>query len=120
MVLSNHGGRQLDGAVSAMEVLPAIAQQLKGRVSVFLDGGFRRGTDILKARLLGADGVFLGRAGLYGLAAGKGPGASHAIDILRSEMDRSLGLLGCRELVDLTPELIHDPVWRGLAEASRS
>lgn len=119
VVLSNHGGRQLDGAVSAMEVLPLIARQLKGRVSVFLDGGFRRGTDILKARLLGADGVFLGRAGLYGLAAGKGPGASHALEILRSEMDRSLGLLGCRELADLVPDLIHDPVWRSLAEAIR-
>ncbi len=116
VVLSNHGGRQLDGAVSAMEVLPDIAQQLKGRVSVFLDGGFRRGTDILKARLLGADGVFLGRAGLYGLAAGKGPGASHAIEILRCEMDRSLGLLGCSELADLTPDLIYDPAWRAAAE----
>lgn len=102
-----------------MEVLPGIVRQLKGRVSVFLDGGFRRGTDILKARLLGADGVFLGRAGLYGLAAGKGPGASHAIEILRSEMDRSLGLLGCSSLEELTPDLIHDPAWRGLAEAIR-
>lgn len=120
LVLSNHGGRQLDGAVSAMETLPDVAQIARGRMQVFLDGGFRRGSDIAKALLLGADGVLIGRAGLYGLAAGKGPGASHAIDILRTELDRTVGLLGCSNLSELTPELIHAPAWQAKAHALHS
>lgn len=115
VVLSNHGGRQLDGAVSAMEVLPEVVSLAKGQLSVFLDGGFRRGSDIVKALLLGADGVLLGRAGLYGLAAGGAAGASHAIEILRGEVERTLGLLGCSKLSELGPELIHDPAWRRAA-----
>lgn len=117
VVLSNHGGRQLDGSVSAMETLAEVACLARGRMSVFLDGGFRRGSDIVKALLLGADAVLLGRAALYGLAAGKGPGASHAIEILRSEVDRTLGLLGCSSLDELSPELIHAPAWRAAAQA---
>lgn len=117
VVLSNHGGRQLDGAVSAMETLPEVVRICRGHMEVFLDGGFRRGSDIVKALLLGASGVLIGRAGLYGLAAGKGPGAAYAIDILRNELDRTLGLLGCSSLADLTPDLIHAPHWRALAEA---
>lgn len=120
VVLSNHGGRQLDGAVSALETLPEVARICAGRMEVLLDGGFRRGSDIAKALLLGASGVLVGRAGLYGLAAGKGPGAAHAIGILRSELDRALGLLGCSNLDELTPDLIHAPHWRALAEAVRS
>ncbi|GGK03979.1 alpha-hydroxy acid oxidase [Pseudomonas matsuisoli] len=116
LVLSNHGGRQLDGAVSAMDTLPEVVQRARGHMQVFLDGGFRRGSDIAKALLLGADGVSIGRAGLYGLAAGKGPGASHAIDILRVELDRTVGLLGCSGLDELRPELIHDPLWRARAQ----
>ncbi len=117
VVLSNHGGRQLDGSVSAMETLPDVAQLAKGKLSIFLDGGFRRGSDIVKALLLGADGVLLGRAGLYGLAAGKGPGATHAIEILRTEVDRTLGLLGCSTLDELSPNLIHEPKWQAAAQA---
>jgi len=120
VILSNHGGRQLDGAVSAMETLPEVARICRGRMEVLLDGGFRRGSDIAKALLLGASGVLIGRAGLYGLAAGKGPGAAHAIDILRSELDRTLGLLGCCNLEELSPDLIHAPRWRALAEAIRN
>lgn len=120
VVLSNHGGRQLDGAVSAMETLPEVARISRGRMEVFIDGGFRRGSDIAKALLLGASGVLVGRAGLYGLASGKGPGAAHAIDILRNELDRTLGLLGCCSLEDLTPDLIHAPHWRAQAEAIRN
>ncbi len=120
VVLSNHGGRQLDGAVSALETLPEVARINQGRMEIFLDGGFRRGSDIAKALLLGANGVLIGRAGLYGLAAGKGPGAAHAIGILRSELDRTLGLLGCSSLEELTPDLIHAAPWRALAERIRS
>lgn len=119
VVLSNHGGRQLDGAVSALETLPEVVRIAQGRMEVFLDGGFRRGSDVAKALLLGASGVLIGRAGLYGLAAGKGPGAAHAIEILRSELDRTLGLLGCDNLEALTPDLIHAPHWRALAEGIR-
>lgn len=119
VVLSNHGGRQLDGAVSALETLPEVARISQGRMEVFLDGGFRRGSDIAKALLLGANGVLIGRAGLYGLAAGKGPGAAHAIDILRTELDRTLGLLGCSSLEELAPDLIHSAHWRALAENIR-
>ncbi|SDF30372.1 alpha-hydroxy acid oxidase [Phytopseudomonas seleniipraecipitans] len=120
VVLSNHGGRQLDGAVSALETLPEVVRISQGRMEVFLDGGFRRGSDIAKALLLGASGVLIGRAGLYGLAAGKGPGAAHAIDILRAELDRTLGLLGCSSLEELTPDLIHASHWRALAERIRA
>lgn len=120
VVLSNHGGRQLDGAVSALETLPEVARINQGRMAIFLDGGFRRGSDIAKALLLGASGVQIGRAGLYGLATGKGPGTAHAIGILRSELDRTLGLLGCSCLEELSPDLIHSPHWRALAEVIRN
>ncbi|HEX7932778.1 MAG TPA: alpha-hydroxy acid oxidase [Paraburkholderia sp.] len=98
IVLSNHGGRQLDGAVSAMDVLPEVVDEAGGKLSVMLDGGFRRGSDILKAVALGADAVLLGRATTYGLSAGGQPGAERAIQILKTEVDRTLGLLGCSDI----------------------
>jgi (S)-mandelate dehydrogenase len=110
IVLSNHGGRQLDGAISPMEVLPEVAAALKGRLAIMLDGGFRRGSDIVKALLLGADAVLLGRAALYGLGAGGGPGAARAIDILKTEVDRVVGLLGCDSIAGLDPGCVR---WRG-------
>jgi (S)-mandelate dehydrogenase len=106
IVLSNHGGRQLDGAVSGVELLPAVAAELGGRLTVMVDGGFRRGTDVLKALALGADAVMIGRAVLYGLAAGGEAGASHALQLLRAEMDRALMLLGCHEVGELGRHLI--------------
>jgi (S)-mandelate dehydrogenase len=109
VVLSNHGGRQLDGAVSPMEVLPEVAAALKGRLTIMLDGGFRRGSDIVKALLLGADAVLLGRAGLYGLGAGGGPGADRAIEILKTEIDRVIGLLGTDSIAGLDPGCVR---WR--------
>ncbi len=101
IVLSNHGGRQLDGALSAMDVLPEVVAAVQGRLAVMLDGGFRRGADIVKAVALGADAVLLGRATSYGLAAGGQAGAARAIEILRSEIDRVLGLLGCPDLAQV-------------------
>ena len=101
IVLSNHGGRQLDSALSTMDVLPEVVAEVKGRLAVMLDGGFRRGSDIVKAVALGADAVLLGRATTYGLAAGGQAGAERAIDILRSEIDRVLGLMGCPDLAQL-------------------
>ncbi len=109
IVLSNHGGRQLDGAISGLEALPEVMRAVRGRISVMIDGGVRRGSDIAKAVALGAEGVLLGRAPVYGLGAGGSPGVSRALDILRDELDRTLALTGCRNLSELTPDLITGP-----------
>jgi len=101
VVLSNHGGRQLDGEISALDALPEIVKAVKSRITVMIDGGFRRGTDIAKAVALGADVVLLGRATLYGVAAGGEAGASHALQILRDELDRVLALIGCPNVSEL-------------------
>lgn len=106
VVLSNHGGRQLDGAVTALDVLPEVAARLKGKITLLIDSGFRRGTDIVKAHALGADAVLLGRATLYGLAAGGEAGAERAVALLREEVDRTLALLGCADIRDLGPEVL--------------
>jgi (S)-mandelate dehydrogenase len=109
VVLSNHGGRQLDGAISALEALPEVVAAVGGRLTVMLDGGFRRGSDIVKARALGADAVLLGRATTYGLAAGGEAGVTHAIDILKTEVDRVVGLLGCSDLSQLDSRYLRWP-----------
>jgi (S)-mandelate dehydrogenase len=106
VILSNHGGRQLDSAVSAMDVLPEVVREIGGRASILVDGGVRRGGDIAKALALGAEGVLLGRALAYGLAAGGTAGAARALEILRDEFDRTLALLGCRTPADLAPDLV--------------
>jgi (S)-mandelate dehydrogenase len=105
IVVSNHGGRQLDGAVSPIDVLPEIAKAVGGRLCVMIDGGFRRGTDIVKAVALGADLVLIGRATLYGLAAGGEEGAKHALDILAEEIERTIGLLGATSLKECAGRL---------------
>jgi (S)-mandelate dehydrogenase len=106
IVLSNHGGRQLDSAVSGLELLPAVAAELRDRVTLLVDGGFRRGSDVLKAVALGAHGVMIGRATLYGLAAGGEAGVAHALNLLRSEMERTMTLLGCRTIAEVGRQLI--------------
>jgi len=106
-VLSNHGGRQLDGAVSGVELLPAVAAEVGDRLTLMVDGGFRRGGDVLKAIALGAHAVMIGRATLYGLAAGGEAGASHALELLRAEMDRAMLLLGCGSIPELGRHLVH-------------
>lgn len=106
VILSNHGGRQLDGTLSGLDVLPEARRRLKGRMTLIVDGGVRRGTDVLKAIALGADAVLLGRATLYGLAAAGQAGVERAIDILREEIDRDLGLLGAPSIRDLGPEFL--------------
>ncbi|MED5499331.1 alpha-hydroxy acid oxidase [Salinicola sp. MIT1003] len=108
IVLSNHGGRQLDSSVSPMEILPDVRAAVGDALTILLDGGFRRGSDILKAVLLGADAVLLGRTTLYGLGAGGQAGVDHALGLLFKEMDRTLGLLGCSNLQDLDRSLIRD------------
>jgi len=106
IVLTNHGGRQLDSCVSGVELLPAVSAELRDRLVILVDGGFRRGLDVLKAIALGAHGVMVGRATLYGLAAGGQPGVAHALQILRAEMERGMALLGCRTLGELGRHLI--------------
>jgi (S)-mandelate dehydrogenase len=106
IVLSNHGGRQLDGAVAPLRVLPEVAAAVGGRLSILVDSGFRRGADVVKAIALGASAVMIGRAVLYGLGAGRQAGALRALAILKAEIDRVLGLLGARSLRDLGPHLL--------------
>jgi (S)-mandelate dehydrogenase len=100
VVLTNHGGRQLDGTISPMRALPEIAKRFSGEMTILIDSGFRRGTDIVKALSFGADAVLIGRAALYGLAAGGEAGAAKALDILAEELKRTMALLG-RPSVDL-------------------
>jgi (S)-mandelate dehydrogenase len=106
IVLTNHGGRQLDSSVSGVELLPAVCAEVGDRLCVLVDGGFRRGSDVLKALALGAHGVMIGRAALYGLAAGGEAGVAHALGLLRTEMERGMTLLGCRNLAELGRPLI--------------
>jgi (S)-mandelate dehydrogenase len=109
VVLSNHGGRQLDGAVSGLDVLPEIVRHHKGQLSIMVDGGFRRGTDVAKAMALGADAVLLGRATLYGLAAGGEAGVRRALELFRTELDRALCLVGCPSVAELGDHLLAGP-----------
>jgi (S)-mandelate dehydrogenase len=106
LVLSNHGGRQLDGAISGLEALPDVKRAAGGRLSLLVDGGVRRGSDIAKAVALGAEGVLLGRAPVYGLAAGGEAGVAHALAILADEFDRTLALTGSPGVAALDASLI--------------
>lgn len=95
IVVSNHGGRQLDGVPASLRALPEIVSAVNGRIEVLMDGGIRRGSDVVKALCLGARAVLIGRAYAWGLAAAGGPGVARAIDILRTDIVRTLRLLGC-------------------------
>src|SRR5687767_437300 len=106
VVVSNHGGRQLDGAAATLDALPHVANAVGKRITVLLDGGVRRGVDILKARALGAQAVLLGRATLFGVMAAGEPGARRALEILASELERAMKLCGARTLDEIGPELI--------------
>ena len=103
VVVSNHGGRQLDGAVSPIEAIPEIRAAAGGRLKILADSGFRRGTDILKGLALGADFILLGRAAMFAVAAGGEDGVVHALSLLKAEVDGNLGLLGCASVEDLHP-----------------
>ena len=95
LILSNHGGRQLDHAPSPISVLPEVADALGGKAEIILDGGIRRGTDVIKALCLGADAVMAGRAYLFGLGAGGEAGVDRALELLTAEIRRNMALLGC-------------------------
>jgi L-lactate dehydrogenase (cytochrome) len=115
VVVSNHGGRQLDGVSATIRALPEVLAAVGARAEVLMDGGIRRGSDIAKALAIGARAVLIGRAYAYGLGAGGGPGVARAIEILRTELIRTLKLLGCesvrqldRTFVDIPPEWLRE------------
>ena len=116
VIVSNHGGRNLDSSMAPIEVLPEVVDAAGKRLTVIVDSGFRRGSDVVKALALGAKSVLIGRPTLYGTAAGGEAGATRAIDIFREEIDRVLALIGCRSLAELDrdclalPEAMSGPV----------
>jgi 4-hydroxymandelate oxidase len=106
VIVSNHGGRQLDGAPATIEALPAVVQALGGRVPVLVDGGIRRGTDVLKGLASGANAVLVGRPVLWGLATGGESGVAQALEMLRKEFDLAMALSGCATIDQITPDLL--------------
>jgi L-lactate dehydrogenase (cytochrome) len=109
VVVSNHGGRQLDGVAPSLRVLPEIVAAVGDRIEVLFDSGIRRGSDIVKALCLGARAVMIGRAYAYGLGAAGSAGVARAIEILRSDMIRTLKLLGCSSIAELDPSFVDVP-----------
>jgi L-lactate dehydrogenase (cytochrome) len=119
MVVSNHGGRQLDGVAPTLRVLPEVIAAVNGQAEVYLDGGIRRGSDVVKALCLGARAVFVGRAFAYGLGAAGGPGVARAIDILRSGIVRTMKLLGCDSVRELDRSFVRDSLSADYADSRR-
>jgi len=113
-MVSNHGGRQLDQVPAPISVLPEIVSAVSGRAQVILDGGIRRGTDILKALALGASSCSLGRAFLWGLCAGGQEGVRKTITILRDELDNAMTLLGTVRIEDVSAGHVR-PRYKGAA-----
>jgi L-lactate dehydrogenase (cytochrome) len=109
VVVSNHGGRQLDGVAATLRILPEVVAAVGDRTDVLFDGGIRRGSDIVKALALGARAVLVGRAYVYGLGAGGGPGVARAIEILRADLLRTLKLLGCGSTAALDRSFLELP-----------
>jgi len=114
IIVSNHGGRNMDSAAATLDVLPDIAEAVGDRATIILDSGVRRGSDIVKALALGAKAVLTGRATLYGTAVGGEAGAVKAINILKNEMDKTMAYTGCRTVDEVTPDIF----W-GLREGNR-
>ncbi len=106
IVVSNHGGRQLDGVAAGITALPEVVDAVAGRIPVLMDGGVRRGTDVLKALALGASAVLVGRPCAWGLAVNGEQGVVDVLEILRAELRNAMILSGCRTVADITPELI--------------
>jgi 4-hydroxymandelate oxidase len=107
IIVSNHGGRTLDTQPAPIEALPAIGRAVNERVPLLLDGGVRRGTDVLKALAFGARAVLIGRPFVYGLAAAGASGVAHVLHMLRTELEMAMVLTGCRTLADIGPHVIH-------------
>jgi len=106
VIVSNHGGRQLDGAIASLDALPAVVAAVGGRIPVLVDGGLRRGADVVKALALGARAALIGRPQLWGLAVAGEAGVAHVLETYRSEIDRVMGLLGVTRLDELGPDYL--------------
>ncbi len=109
IIVSNHGGRQLDGAPSSIEVLPSIADAVGDQIEIHMDGGIRSGQDVLKAKCLGAQGTYIGRPFLYGLGADGKAGVTKALEIIRHELDVTMALCGKRDINSLDASIIYPP-----------
>jgi L-lactate dehydrogenase (cytochrome) len=109
IVVSNHGGRQLDGTPSTARALPLIAQSVGERLTVLVDGGVRSGLDVVRMLALGAKGVLLGRAWVYALAARGGAGVAHVLALIEAEMRVAMSLTGCTRVRDITGDLLVTP-----------
>ncbi len=123
VILSNHGGRQLDSAPSALDMLPAVRDAVGDDMTLVCDGGIRRGTDVLKALALGADACMTGRPFLWGLAAAGVDGVRRTLEILRAELERDMMLLGCRSIKEVTADYVQrvgQPPSRGPVTDPRS
>jgi L-lactate dehydrogenase (cytochrome) len=107
--VSNHGGRQLDGVPASLRALPEVVEAVKGRIEVWMDGGIRRGADIVKALCMGAHAVLCGRAYAYGLTAAGEAGVDRAVEILRADLERTLRLLGCPSVAELDRSYVNVP-----------
>jgi 4-hydroxymandelate oxidase len=116
IVVSNHGGRQLDGVPATIEVLVRVVDAVRGECEVLLDGGIRRGTDVLKALALGARAILVGRPILWGLAVDGAAGARFALELLREELAAAMALVGCDAVDGLSPSLIWDSRRKGVLE----
>ncbi len=120
LVISNHGGRQLDDVAATLRVLPEVVASVGDRIEVLLDGGIRRGSDIVKALCLGARAVMVGRAYAYGLGAAGDTGVTRAIEILRADLIRTLKLLGCASTTELDRSYVDVPAdWESPARAAK-
>ncbi|HEX7799290.1 MAG TPA: alpha-hydroxy-acid oxidizing protein, partial [Asticcacaulis sp.] len=106
LVVSNHGGRQLDGAMSSARALPVIADAVKGDMTIFADGGVRTGLDVMRMLALGADGVLIGRAFVYALAAAGEAGVRNLLALLEKDMKTCMVLTGCKSIADISPDIL--------------
>jgi isopentenyl diphosphate isomerase/L-lactate dehydrogenase-like FMN-dependent dehydrogenase len=121
IVVSNHGGRQLDTVAATLRALPEVVAAVNGQAEVLLDGGVRRGADIVKAICMGAQAVLVGRAYAYGLGAAGHAGVVRALEILRDDLDRVLRLMGCDSVAELNPSLVDVPqAWHAKSRTRES
>ena len=120
VVVSNHGGRNLDSSIAPIEALPGVVDAVGKRIAVIVDGGVRRGSDVVKALALGANAVMIGRPSLYGTAAGGESGAARAIGLLREEIDRVMALIGCSDVAALNREYLVLPAIQAAVSAANA
>ena len=118
IVVSNHGGRQLDAAPASLQALPGVLEAVRGNAPVLIDGGIRRGTDVVKAIALGARACLIARPHLWGLATAGQEGVAWVLECLRAEIDRAMALCGCETLANLDASLLHRSPMRTAVEGA--